>query len=138
MEPEDRFHTFVNWEDSEGNPVSQIATGTTGDIELRAAWIEKIYSVVVMINGKQVNYDFTISSEMPSAEPEDGFAFKGWYYRDTEGNEVRFESMSQMTENMEIYAVFEPTKDDPMVIAGCVLGLIAFFTVVVGYGFIRE
>lgn len=138
MEPEDRFHTFVNWEDSEGNPVSQIATGTTGDIELRAAWIEKIYSVVVMINGRQAAYDFTISSEMPSAEPEDGFAFKGWYYRDTEGNEVRFESMSQMTENMEIYAVFEPTKDDPMVIAGCVLGLIAFFTVVVGYGFIRE
>ena len=137
-EPEDRFHLFINWEDSEGNPVSQIQTGTIGDIELRAVWIEKSFPVTAAINGRQVIYDFTISSEMPSAEPEDGFAFKGWYYRDEGGNQVRFESMSQLSENMNIYAVFEPTKDDPMVIAGCVLGLIVFFTVVMGYGFTRE
>ena len=73
-----------------------------------------------------------------SLNTEDGFAFKGWYYHDESGNQVRFESMSQLSENMNIYAVFEPTQDDPMVIAGCVLGLVLFFTVVMGYGFTRE
>lgn len=138
LEPEDRFHQFVNWEDNNGNPVSQIESGTVGDIELKAVWIEKSYPVIAKINGKEVTFDLTISSEMPTAEAEDGFEFKGWYYRDGEGNEVRFESMSQINENMEIYAVFEPTQDDPMVIAGCVIGLILFFTVVIGYGFTRE
>ena len=45
LEPYDRFHLFVNWEDSEGNPVSQIASGTVGNIELRAAWMEKTYQI---------------------------------------------------------------------------------------------
>ena len=137
-ESDDRFHLFVNWEDSEGNPVSQIASGTVGDIELRAAWMEKTYQIIAKINGRQVTFDLTISSEMPTAEPEDGFEFKGWYCRDEEDNEVRFESMSQMTENMEIYAVFEPTQDDPTVIVICVLAIIAFFAVVIGYGFTRK
>ncbi len=137
-EPDDRFHLFVNWEDSEGNSVSRIATGTVGNIELKAAWIEKSYPITARISGKEVTFDLTLSSEMPYAEPEDGFAFKGWYYRDDEGNEVKFESMSQMTENMEIYAVFEPTQDDPLEIAACVIGIVVFFTVVIGYGFTRE
>ena len=137
-EPDDRFHLFVNWEDSAGNSVSRIATGTVGNIELKAAWIEKSYPITARINGKEVTFDLTLSSEMPYAEPEDGFAFKGWYYRDDEGNEVKFESMSQMAENMEIYAVFEPTQDDPLEIAACVIGIVVFFTVVIGYGFTRE
>ena len=96
-------------------------------MDLRAVWVENVYPVTATINGRIVNLDLTVSSEMPVAEPEDGFTFKGWYYLDENGNEVRFESMSQMTENMTIYAVFEPTSDDPDIITACVIALVVFF-----------
>ena len=126
-EADDRFHSFLNWEDVNGNAVYRIASGSTGDVDLRAVWVENVYPVTATINGRIVNLDLTVSSEMPVAEPEDGFTFKGWYYIDENGNEVRFESMSQMTENMTIYAVFEPTSDDPDIITACVIALVVFF-----------
>ena len=126
-EPDDRFHSFANWADADGNAVSVIAAGSTGDVALSAVWIENVYPVTFTINGRVVNVDLTVSSEMPEPEPEDGFRFKGWYYIDEYGNEVRFDSMSQMTENMTVYAVFEPTPDDPVMITVCVVALLAFF-----------
>jgi len=126
-EPDDRFHSFANWADADGNVVSVIAAGSTGDVALSAVWIENVYPVTFTINGRVVNVDLTVSSEMPEPEPEDGFRFKGWYYIDEYGNEVRFDSMSQMTENMTVYAVFEPTPDDPVMITVCVVALLAFF-----------
>ena len=137
-EPDDRFHTFINWEDPEGNPVSKIAAGSTGNLDLKAVWIEKSFPITITINGKTASYDMTISSTMPEAEPEAGFELKGWYYKDSDGNEVLFESMSQIDEGMSIYAVFVPVPDDPMEIAIGAGALILFFLITTIYAYTRN
>lgn len=137
-ESDDRFHTFINWEDNNGNPVSKIAAGSTGNLDLKAVWIEKSFPITITINGKTASYDMTISSTMPEAEPEAGFELKGWYYKDSDGNEVQFESMSQIDEGMSIYAVFVPTPDDPKEILIGAGALILFFLITTIYAYTRN
>lgn len=137
-EPDDRFYRFINWEDPQGNPVSKIAAGSTGDLDLKAVWAERSFPVTITVNGEKRNYDLTISSEMPEANPEEGFEFKGWYYRDSDGSETEFKSMSQIDEGMSIYAVFSPISDDPMEIAIGAGSLILFFAITMIYAYTRD
>lgn len=137
-EPDDRFYRFINWEDPQGNPVSKIAAGSTGDLDLRAVWAERSFPVTITINGEKKDYDLTISSEMPDANPEDGFEFKGWYYRDSDGSETELKSMSQIDEGMSIYAVFAPIPDDPMEIAIGAGSLVLFFAIMMIYAYTRD
>ena len=139
-EPEsyDKFHDFVCWEDENGRTVSSIVTGTYGDIPLRAVWKNRDYSVNLNVNGRTYEELFTIDDEIPDPDCEAGFEFKGWYYKDQEGNETQFTAMTQMYEGMSIYAVYEPIRDDPLMMAACALGLIVFFTAVMVYSFRKK
>ena len=137
-EPDDRFYTFINWEDPEGNPISKIAAGSTGNLDLKAVWIEKTFPITITIGGKAYSFDMTISSEMPDANPEPGFELKGWYYKDSDGSETEFKSMSQITEGMSIYAVYVPIPDDPLEIAIGAGVLILFFVITTVFAYTRD
>ena len=135
---DDRFHSFVCWEDQSGNTVSSIPNGSYGDVALTAVWKNVDYALKLNINGVTYDRTFTIDDDMPVPDCEDGFEFVGWFYTDDNGNEVRFISMSQMYENMSIYAVFEPTSDDPVVTIAIVSSLIVFFAAVMFFAFRKE
>ena len=109
-ESDDRFHYFVCWEDENGNTISSISSGTSGNISLSAVWALKEYSMSFNVNGKTVTQTCTLDTTLDDPECEEGFRFVGWFYKDQDGNETEFTSMSQMYENMSVYAVFEPTK----------------------------
>ena len=108
----DRFHHFVCWEDGNGNTVTSISKGSSGDISLSAVWALTEYSMSIKVNGKTVTQTCTLDSCLEDPECEEGFRFVGWFYKDQDGNEKEFTSMSQIYENMSVYAVFEPTEDD--------------------------
>ena len=135
---DDRFHSFVCWEDRSGNTVSSISSGSYGDVALTAVWKNVDYALKLNINGVTYDRTFTIDDDMPVPDCEDGFEFVGWFYTDDNGNEVRFISMSQMYENMSIYAVFEPTSDDPVVTIVIVSSLIVFFAAAMIFAFRKE
>ena len=137
-EPDDRFYGFINWEDPQGNPVSRIAAGSTGDLDLKAVWRENEFKVSITTRTEKRDYNLTISSEMPDADPEEGFEFKGWYYRDSDGSETEFRSMSQIDEDMSIYAVYAPIPDDPMEILLGAGSLVLFFLVTTIYAYTRD
>ena len=111
-ESDDAFYRFVCWEDMNGMTVSSVPGGSHGDISLSAVWALKEMTVNIMVNGRTITDTYTLDSTLEEPESEDGFTFKGWYYRDQEGNEIQFVSMTQMYEGISIYAVFEPVEED--------------------------
>ena len=132
---DDRFHYFVCWEDQNGNTVSSIPTGSHGDISLNAVWALKEYNMSINVNGETISQTCTLDSTLEDPDCEEGFSFIGWFYKDQDGEEKEFTSMSQMYEGMSIYAVFEPIKDDPMEMAFASSLLIVFFSIVMVYSF---
>ena len=137
-ESDDRFHTFVRWEDDGGHEVVMISSGSVGDVYLHAVWIEREFVVNMNINGVNTKGSYTIDDELPVPEAEDGFSFKGWYYIDQNGVETEFTSMTQMYEGMSVYAVFEPEKDDPTVMIVLAAVLVSLFSVTVLISFRRR
>ena len=137
-ESDDRFHTFVRWEDDAGYEVVMIPSGSVGDVSLHAVWVEKEFFVNISINGVNTKESYTIDDELPVPEAEDGFAFKGWYYIDQNGVETEFTSMTQMYEGISVYAVFEPEKDDPveMIVPAVILAVL--FSAVMLFSFRRR
>ena len=126
-ETDDRFHTFVGWEDQNGNAVQVIGHGSVGDMPLHAVWSSNEFSMNIVVNGRTVEEKYTLESTLPDPECEEGFAFRGWFYRDESGQEMQFTQMSQMKEGMFLYAVFEPVKDDPVEMISFVAVLVSIF-----------
>ena len=90
------------------------------------------------INGRSVTQKFTIGSSLPDPECEDGFEFIGWFFKDPNGSEQRFIDMSQMTENLSIYAVYRPISDDPVLMIAVVAGMVLFFLMAMYASFVRR
>ena len=137
-ESDDRFHDFICWEDPGEFTVSEVASGSYGDVVLNAVWNEREYSMNLNINGRSVTQKFTIGSSLPDPECEDGFEFIGWFFKDPNGSEQRFIDMSQMTENLSIYAVYRPIKDDPVLMIAVVAGMVLFFAAAMYASFVRR
>ena len=135
VESDDRFYDFICWEDQNGNTVSSIAKGSSGDLALHAVWAPREYTMNININGRMVSQICTLDSVLEDPECEEGFQFVGWFFKDQEGKETEFTSMSQMSEGMSIYAVFEPIKDDPVTMAASAIILVAFFSAVMFFSF---
>ena len=135
---DDRFHYFVCWEDQNGNTVSSIPNGSSGNISLSAVWALKEYTLSINVNGRTVTQTCTLDSTLDDPECEPGFSFRGWFYEDQEGNEKEFTSMSQMYEGMSLYAVFEPIKDSTEEMAISAGLLIAIFIGVMAFSFTRR
>lgn len=135
VESDDRFYDFICWEDQNGNTVSSIAKGSSGDLALHAVWALREYTMNININGRMVSQRCTLDSVLEDPECEEGFQFVGWFFKDQEGKETEFTSMSQMSEGMSIYAVFEPIKDDPVTMAASAIIMVAFFSAVMFFSF---
>ena len=82
LEPEDRFHDFICWEDDNERTVSTVSKGSHGDLSYNAVWKEREYTMNVNINGRTVSQKFTIGSILEEPEAEEGFQFVGWFYKD--------------------------------------------------------
>ncbi len=102
--------TFLGWEDAEGNPVTVIEKGTTGDIVLYAKWEGLVYTVSFynydgsLILSQVTDYGGTVT---PPADPvRDGFTFVKWD-----------KDFSYVTSDMMIMAVYKenekPTEPEP-------------------------
>lgn len=74
---------FAGWT-LDGQPVTAIPTGTCGDVELKATWVRKTYSITY--DTRQGNEEINSTSglfgdpiDFPQDPTKDGFFFAGWY-----------------------------------------------------------
>ena len=82
--PSKTGYTFEGWYDQQGNLVSSIQTGTTGNLSLTAHWNDgNDYVVSLNANGGEVSsstvnvqYDHTYALPTPN---KTGYEFLGWY-----------------------------------------------------------
>lgn len=76
-------YTFDGWKDAEGNTVTSIAAGTTGDITLTAAWTVIDYNITYNLDGgtnaEENPATYTVENAVTFAAPtKAGYTFKGW------------------------------------------------------------
>lgn len=76
-------YTFDGWKDAEGNTVTSIAAGTTGDITLTAAWTVIDYNITYNLDGgtnaEENPATYTVENAVTFADPtKAGYTFKGW------------------------------------------------------------
>ncbi len=119
--PNKADHLFEGWYDADGNKVTKIALGSTGDLVLTAKYGELKYTVEYILDGgsnDERNLSEFKPSEVPTlyaADSRDGFLFAGWYTSvDFSGNAV--ESFADAIVDGEytitLYAKWIPVSDD--------------------------
>ncbi|MBR2090198.1 MAG: InlB B-repeat-containing protein [Fibrobacter sp.] len=87
-------YDFVGWFDKDGEEVTAIAKGSTGNIELTAKWSDPVkYEITYVLNGGELPEgvsnpaEYTVESDVTLPEPtKKGYEFKGWF--DSEENQV--------------------------------------------------
>lgn len=97
LAPTKEAYRFLGWYDNaefNGDPITEIAAGTTGDVTLYAKWELVIYSIVYELNGgtnAETNPDTYNIENLPLtlANPtKAGYTFLGWYNGETKVTEV--------------------------------------------------
>lgn len=97
LAPTKEAYRFLGWYDNaefNGDPITEIAAGTTGDVTLYAKWELVIYSIVYELNGgtnAETNPDTYNIENLPLtlADPtKAGYTFLGWYNGETKVTEV--------------------------------------------------
>ena len=114
-DPTKTGYTFAGWFTDEnctpGNEITQIASGSTENVDVYAGWSAKSYSITYHLNGGANNGSnpdtYTIeSSTITFADPaKTGYTFAGWFTDEnfTPGNEIT-QITSGSTENVDVYA----------------------------------
>ena len=104
-------YDFIGWQKSDGNIITSIPSGSTGNLSLSALWKPTKYSITYELNGGQnnaANPSFhTIESEeiVLAAPTRTGYSFIKW--QDTAGNEVK-NITARSTGNVTLTAIWEP------------------------------
>lgn len=108
-------YTFDGWYDatSGGNEVTEIAKGSTGDVNLYAYWTANKYTVTFNGNGggtptpasMEVTYDGTYGDL--ATVTRTGHEFLGWFTEATGGEEVTAETIVNTAEDHNLYAQWE-------------------------------
>ena len=82
-------HNVLGWYDADGNKVTAIEAGKTGDLVLTAQYEEIVYSITYNLNGGE-NDERNESEYKPGNVPtlydpmnRDGYLFQGWYTTST-------------------------------------------------------
>ena len=120
------------------NTLTNLGLDTNSTVTLYANWVKNQYSIQLVVNGKTTECTVTIDEGLQDPDCEPGFRFVGWFYKNDQGNETRFNDMSQMYDGMTLYAAFEPIKDSPIEMALCAAILIAAFAVVMFVAFRKQ
>jgi len=74
-------HTFVRWTDSEGNTVTGVPQGSTGDLTVTADWTANHYTVTFLVDGEEYHTDtveYGAAIPAPTAPTKEGHSFTGW------------------------------------------------------------
>lgn len=105
-------YAFAGWYDaaSDGNKVTQIAKGSTGNIDLYAYWTANQYTVTFDSNGgdppipesKLVTYDQPYG-ELATVSWT-GHTFLGWFTEKTGGTKITADSIVSTADNHTLYA----------------------------------
>jgi uncharacterized repeat protein (TIGR02543 family) len=107
-------YDFAGWYDAatEGNKVTEIAKGSTGDKTLYARWSANEYTVTFDAQGgevepasQQVTYDAAYGT-LPTPT-KTGHTFQGWFTEATGGTEVTAETTVKTAEDHTLYAQWE-------------------------------
>ena len=86
-EPTKKGYTFDGWYDENGEKVTGIPSGSTGDKVFYAKWEVINYSITYYVDGEVYSVDDKYSTynietgldALPAAPEKDGYTFKGWY-----------------------------------------------------------
>lgn len=104
-------YDFIGWQKSDGNIITSIPSGSTGNLSLSALWKPTEYSITYELNGGQnnaANPSFhTIESEeiVLAAPTRTGYNFIKW--QDADGNEVK-NITAKSTGSVTLTAIWEP------------------------------
>ncbi len=84
-------YTFKGWVDANGDPVTGIAAGTIGDVEITATWEIITYTITYNPEGgttdPSIVVTYTVNDTVPLSTPtKPGYTFDGWV--DGEGNKL--------------------------------------------------
>ena len=89
-EPEKEGYTFEGWYDENGEEVTEISAGSTGNKVFYAEWEFITYSITYIVDNQSYSVtEYTIETEsvdFPAAPEKNGYTFEGWY--DENDNEV--------------------------------------------------
>ena len=107
--PRKTGYSFVGWYDNskfEGEAVSEIASGSSGNKEFWAKWEINQYVISFETNGGSViedaEYDFGAQVVCPTAPVRAGYIFEGWYSSEDLSQTYTFGKMP--AEDIKIYA----------------------------------
>lgn len=91
-------YTFDGWyenQDFTGNPVTDIPTNNTENLNFYAKWTANTYTVTFDANGGTINngavteYTYGVGATLPTDVTREGYAFDGWYEQsDFSGSKV--------------------------------------------------
>ena len=126
-------YTFDGWEDSNGNIVTSISSGTTGDLEFTATWSGKKSVITLFYNGKTVDTLSGTVGETVGNLPvltETGKVFTGWFTSSSSGVKIT-EDYVITNENMSLYAVFDE-KVETITVTDSVTNESTTYTVIYG------
>ena len=100
--------TFGGWKNANGEAVTKIAKGTTGDITLTATWIDitkPTFTVTFTVDGESTTQ--TVEENAKATKPKDpvkeGYTFADWY-----NGSAKFDFETAITENITLTAKWTP------------------------------
>ena len=112
LAPTREAYRFLGWYDNaefNGDPITEIAAGTTGDVTLYAKWELVIYSIVYELNGgtnAETNPDTYNIENLPLtlADPtKAGYTFLGWYNGENKVETIAKGSTGEVTVTAKWY-----------------------------------
>ena len=96
--PSKTGYTFAGWYENpefSGNPVTDIPTNSTENLNFYAKWTVNTYTVTFDANGGTINngdvteYTYGVGATLPTDVTREGYAFAGWYEQnDFSGSKV--------------------------------------------------
>lgn len=101
--------TFLGWQNTETSKIyTSITKGTTGNLNLKAAWDAPSYNITYHLNGGeasnlQQSYSVLDKITLPTPTKE-GMVFSGWYTNSDFTNDSKITVIENMTGDIELYA----------------------------------
>ena len=118
-DPEQAGFEFVGWYTKDSPKEYDFSTPVTGDLDLYAKWQPSYCSVTFDLNGHPdaknppashlVKHGQQVTEPSPAPE-EHGYAFGGWYKKQTCPNDSKFDFTTPITDHIILYAKWEINK----------------------------
>lgn len=116
--PQKDGFTFGGWLDEEGNLVGKITAGMTGDLNLKARWINKInYNLNGGLNSSDApdTYEFDVDVVLPTPTKY-GYVFLGWCMKEDLSDEPLKVLNTTTPAGVELYAKWQLPTDGTVVV----------------------